>query len=127
MRGKGERDENEEEEHNVISPDFGPNIKLPIHHLSAKYLQWPPIHGVFGIHRFIRMIGCLYCCLVALYWQNVWPGKYLANTVPKRRRSSAYLRNIDEQIFCPKSGELTWIQTWRLLMIGSTEFRANAP
>jgi hypothetical protein len=43
-------------------------------------------------------------CLVALYWQNIWPGKYLPNTVPKRRRNSAYLRNIDGQKFCPKSG-----------------------
>jgi hypothetical protein len=36
-----------------------------------------------------------------LYWQNIWPGKYLADTVPKRRRNSTYLRNIDGQIFCP--------------------------
>jgi hypothetical protein len=42
-----------------------------------------------------------------LYFQNIWSGKYLVDTVPKRRRNSAYLRNIDGQIFCLKSGEFS--------------------
>jgi hypothetical protein len=37
------------------SPDFGPNIKLPIQHLSAKYLRWLPIRGVFAWYSPIYM------------------------------------------------------------------------